>query len=113
MATSRQLALRVANVMRDKKATQVRVLDLRKLNFIADFFVICTADNERQARAIADEIERHFKEKGIRRLGVEGYPDARWLLADFGDVVVHVFLKGAREYYNLDAIWQDAVVVKR
>jgi ribosome-associated protein len=112
MATSRQLAMAIAKIMKDKKATEVRVLDLKKLNFITDYFVLCTADNERQSRAIVDEIRNRMEEGGTRQLGIEGYQDARWLLADYGDVVAHVFLKGAREFYNLDDLWQDATVVR-
>jgi len=90
------------------KASDIVVLDVRKLTSIADYFVLCSTTNERQSRAIADGLRAALKERGVRELGVEGIRDGRWVLQDFGDVVVHVFHQSQREFYDLDSLWSDA-----
>jgi len=97
-----------AEACEDKKATDIVVLDVRKLTSIADYFVLCSATNERQSRAIADDLRVSLKEQGVRELGIEGVRDGRWVLQDFGDVVVHVFHETQREFYDLDGLWADA-----
>ena len=84
------------------------ILDLRKLVDYADVFVICTAGNRRQAQAIAEEVRRVGKELENRAIGIEGLEAARWVLVDFGAVVVHVFDEPLRGFYNLDGLWADA-----
>ncbi len=84
------------------------MLDVRKVTSVADYFVICSASNERQSRAIADGLRAAFKEEGVRELGIEGVNDGRWVLQDFGDVVVHVFHQSQRGFYDLDGLWADA-----
>lgn len=70
--------------------------------------MICSSTNERQSRAIADELRDALKKQGVRELGIEGVNDGRWVLQDFGDVVVHVFLDSQRRFYDLDGLWSDA-----
>jgi ribosome-associated protein len=84
------------------------VLDISRLLFLTDYFVIATADNSIQLRAIADEIERRLGEAGLKPLGVAGRQEARWVLLDYVDVVVHLFLPEARSYYDLELLWGDA-----
>lgn len=84
------------------------VLEVGKLLFLTDFFVIATGENAIQLRAIADDIHRRLDEAGLRPLSVAGYQDARWILMDYRDVVVHLFLPEAREYYDLELLWGDA-----
>lgn len=105
---SRQTALACAEVCDDKKAENIVILDLRKLSFISDFFVIATTQSDRQARAIAEEIQIQFKQKGIRILGSEGLQDGKWVLLDYADVVVHLFLGESRAFYDLESHWSDA-----
>ncbi len=87
----------------------MRALDLRATpsNF-ADFLVICSAGNQRQAQAIADEIERVMKSRGDPPVSIEGYDNAEWILVDFGDMVVNIFTESARSYYDLDRLFRDA-----
>ena len=93
----------------DKLADNVVVRDVAAILGIADAFVIASANNVRQVRTIADEVEARMKaEWGISARSVEGLEDATWILIDFGDVVVHVFLETTREYYGLDRLWKDA-----
>lgn len=109
MPTSvRQLALTAAQICDDKKAQDIKVLDVAKLTTIADYFVLCSVNNERQARAIADELRVTMKGLDQRELGVEGIEQGRWVLQDFGAVVVHVFLQDHRNFYDLEGLWADA-----
>jgi ribosome-associated protein len=91
-----------------KKATAIRVLDLKPVTSFADYFVLCNGANQRQIQAITDEVMRVLKEKGERPNSVEGYDNAEWVLVDYGDMVIHVFSEQARGYYDLDRLWRDA-----
>jgi ribosome-associated protein len=104
-------ALAAASAASAKQARDVRVLDVSEPLVISDYFVICSASNERQARAIAEEVERACRAEGVRPLRREGEREARWILLDFVDFVVHVFLHAEREFYDLERLWRDAPVV--
>jgi ribosome-associated protein len=91
-----------------KKATDIRVLDLREVTTFTDYFVICTGANARQIQAIADEVEVQLKRRGDRPISIEGVDNAEWVLADYGDYIVHVFSKQARAYYDLERLWRHA-----
>jgi ribosome-associated protein len=95
-----------------RKAVEIRVLDLRPLTTFADFFVLCSGTNQRQIQAIADEVLRVMKLRGELPLSLEGYDNAEWILADFGDLLVHVFSEQARAYYDLERLWRDAAPVE-
>jgi ribosome-associated protein len=101
-------ARRLAEVTRDRNAENVVALAVGELTSFADAFVIATASSDRQARAVADAVVESAKGSGEVVLGVEGYEDGRWILIDGGDVVVHVFVRDAREHYDLDRLWADA-----
>jgi ribosome-associated protein len=91
-----------------KKAFDLRVLDLRGVTSFADYFVICSGSNQRQIQAIADEVHKQLKGEGQIPLSVEGYNNAEWVLADYGDLLVHVFSEKARAYYDLEYLWREA-----
>jgi len=110
--TPRQLALLAAEVCDEKKAKDIVVLDVRKITSISDYFVVCSTSNERQARAIADDLRVRLKDLGKREMGVEGMEDARWVLQDFGDIVLHVFHESQREFYDIEGLWADAKQVR-
>lgn len=110
--TPRQLAAIAAQVCDDKKAKDIVVLDVGKITTISDYFIVCSTTNERQARAIADELRKTMKDMGIREMGVEGMEDARWVLQDFGYIVVHVFHETQREFYDIEGLWADAKQVR-
>ncbi len=105
---SRPLALAIAKAGLDKKAEDVLLLDVRGLTSYADYFVVMTADSDRQAGAIADHVESEMKDAGVTKVGVEGYETGRWILVDYGDVVAHVMNKEAREFYDIEGLWADA-----
>ena len=87
------------------------MLDLRGITSFADFFVICTGNNQRQVQTIADEIDKQLRATGERANSVEGYTQGEWVLADYGDFLVHVFSEKAREFYDLERLWRAAKVV--
>ena len=93
----------------DKKATDIVVLDLRQIASFAEFFIIASGANQRQVQAVADEIEMQLKKQlTTRPVRIEGYNSAEWLLMDYGDFIVHIFNKEAREFYDLERLWRDA-----
>jgi ribosome-associated protein len=106
--TARPRAMLVAQAGLDKKAEDVLVLDVRGLTSYADYFVVMTADSDRQAGAIADAVDERLKAEGATKVGVEGYQSGRWILVDYGDVVAHVFNREARGFYDLEGLWADA-----
>jgi ribosome-associated protein len=103
-------ARRAAHAALDKKATDVVLIDLRKHSSYADFLVVCSGNNERQLEAIADGVDKSLREAGDVAIGTEGARGGRWVLLDFGDVVVHVFAEDERAYYDLEGLWSDAPV---
>lgn len=107
-----EIAQKTAKIMEDKKAGNVLVLDIQGLSVIADYFVICHGNSVTQVQALASELKKRMHETGVDVKGVEGYDNARWVLVDLGDVVVHIFHKDEREFYNIERIWGDAGVVQ-
>lgn len=109
--TSRTLAKKVTDFAISKKASDVLMMDLRKLNAPADFFVLCSADSDTHVRAIADAVRAGTDSLGVALWRSEGYRALSWVLLDYVDVVVHVFKKDARHFYNLERLWSDASVI--
>ncbi|MEE1130106.1 MAG: ribosome silencing factor [Caryophanon sp.] len=92
----------------DKRAEDIVVLNMQGISLLADYFVICEGNSERQVEAIAREMVEKAREEGIDVKRVEGLESSRWVLVDMGDVVAHVFHKDERAYYNLERLWGDA-----
>ena len=105
---SSQLANKITDLIFNKKGYDVKILDLRKLTTITDYFVVCSGDSDTQVKAIADEVDKEMRDEGIRPWHTEGYQALNWILIDFVDVVVHIFKKETREFYNLEKLWGDA-----
>ncbi|NTU59246.1 MAG: ribosome silencing factor [Chlorobiaceae bacterium] len=112
VAMSELLARRVAELSLEKKGENVKILDLRGLTTVTDFFVIITADSERKAKAVTDHIVDELKEDGERPMHIEGLDTLRWVLIDYIDVVVHIFQPDERSFYDLESLWSDAVVTR-
>ncbi|MFP4056402.1 MAG: ribosome silencing factor [Candidatus Brocadiia bacterium] len=108
MLNSTQTAIACARICDELKAQDVLVLDIRKLTQFADYFVLCTGASARQLRAISERIQRHLKDHGVRKFGVEGEAEGGWILLDYVDAVVHIFSPGARGFYQLEMLWGDA-----
>jgi len=92
----------------DKKAFDIRVLDLQPVTSFTDYFVICSVANIRQGQAVCDEIGLTLKNRGERAISVEGYDTGEWILMDYGDFLVHIFSQTARSYYDLERLWRGA-----
>jgi len=103
----KEYALLAAHAAAEKKASDVVVLDVAPSLVITDYFVIASGATDRQVHAIADEIEAQLKAAGLRAIGREGEREAKWILLDFGDIVVHVFQPDEREFYRLEKLWND------
>jgi ribosome-associated protein len=91
-----------------KKAYDLLVLDLRDITSFTDFFLICSVNNSRQGHAVCDEIRKQLKEIGELPVNVEGYERAEWILMDYGDFLVHIFIESARTFYALERLWSHA-----
>ena len=106
---ARHLALLAARVAVETRGSDVTILDLRGLTPVFDYFVIATGSSRRQIHAMADEIEKAVKvELHDRKRGGEGYEEGRWIVLDYGDVMVHLFDPDARGYWDLEGLWSDA-----
>ena len=109
MKSSQEWAEIAAIAASDKKAEDIVAIDVHELLVVTDYFVICTGRNDRQVRVIADEIEDQLREKGgIKPIGREGADEGKWVLLDFGDLVIHVFQPEERDFYRLEKLWGDA-----
>ena len=108
IASSEGLAQRIAQVAADRKARDIRVLDVGSLVGYTDYFLICSGGTERQAKAIHDAIHQALKGEGQLPARVEGAREARWILMDYEDCVVHIFTPDARAFYRLEQLWGEA-----
>lgn len=107
----RDLAITIADVLADTPANHTRVVDIRKMSSLADFFVITSGENERQIRAITRQLTEEIASRKLRPSRTEGDAVSGWVLVDYGDVVVHVFSDELRGFYNLEELWQDAPTI--
>lgn len=114
MQSALQRALLAADTAEDNRGTDIVVLDTRELTSMFDYFVIATGTSRRQLHAMSEEIDHALEDRlGDRRLGIEGYEESRWILLDYGDVVVHLFEQETRGYYALEELWGHAKRVTR
>jgi ribosome-associated protein len=104
---SKEEALATAQIMIDKKALDVVLLEISKVVTYADYFLICSGRSVIQVKAIVNAIEEYLKSKGVHPLHIEGYTEGRWVLLDYDELIVHVFLEEARNFYNLERLWGD------
>lgn len=107
--TPLQLSRLIADAAADKKARGIVRLDIRQKSSIADYFVICEGDTDRQVRAITDAIIEAGRANGVRPLRTAGYQEGSWVVLDYASVIVHVFLPGERSYYDLESLWKAPV----
>ncbi len=109
---SKDFAIKISDLILSKKGYNIKILELKKLSSIADYFVICSADSDTQVKAIADEIDKNLRDEGIKCYFKEGYDTLNWVILDYFDVVAHVFHKESRIYYNLEKFWADAPIIE-
>ena len=103
-------AQRISELMLDKKALDILIIDVRKITTLTDFFVVCTSESEPQTRAITDHINLTMKKEGSESWHIEGYQHLDWVLVDFVNIVAHIFSKETREYYEFERLWADGVI---
>lgn len=111
MTDSQRAAQLAAAACAEKKAQDILILDIREISLIADFFIICSGRSTTQVQAIAGEVEDKLSQEGILLLRREGLREARWVLLDYGSIVIHIFLEQERRFYDLERLWGDASVV--
>ncbi|MEI8314044.1 MAG: ribosome silencing factor [Verrucomicrobiota bacterium] len=109
---SRTIVKLCRDTAEDKKAIDSIIFDVRKVSSIADYFMICSGNSEPHLKAIADEITRRLRDAGVRPRHHAGFPQSRWVVLDYGDVLIHVFHPELRERYDLEHLWGDAKRVK-
>ena len=103
-------ALRISELMLEKKALDIMIIDVRKITTLTDYFVICTSESEPQTRAITDHINLTMKKEGTESWHIEGYQNLDWVLIDYVNIVTHIFSKETREYYEFERLWADGVM---
>ena len=111
-STLKEILPAILKVAEDKKALDSVFLDLRKITSVADYFFICSGESTTQVRAISDGIVEKLKNKKVRLWHDEGYEKAKWILLDYGMIIIHIFYKEIREFYNLEGLWADAPQVQ-
>lgn len=97
----------IVKALDSKRAEDIQVIGIKDLTIIADYFVIANGDSNTQTKALADEVEYKMDLLGIKPVRTEGYQTSQWIVLDYGDIVVHVFYKETREFYNLERLWSD------
>lgn len=97
--------------LEDKKAEDIRIIDISEVSVIADYFIIANGNNVSQIQAMADEVEEKLYKAGCPLKQKEGYTNANWVLLDFGDIIIHIFDKENRLFYDLERIWRDGVLI--
>ena len=106
--TSLEQAIQCARIGEDNKAKDILILDLRGITPIFDFFILMTGSSRRQIHTLAEEVDAYMRSEGEKRMSIQGYQASRWIVQDYGDIVVHVFDQDSRGYYALEELWADA-----
>jgi len=105
-------ALEIVKVLNDKKGEKIKILKITDVSTLADYMVIATGTSSTHVKALSDEVERRLNEKGFSVSHVEGYRSNSWILLDYVDIIVHIFSEEAREFYDLERLWQDSEELK-
>lgn len=109
--TTLQQAKETAKILSDKKGLDIKVIEISDVSVIADYMVIATGNSSTHVKALADEVEEQLDDMGISVSHIEGYRSNSWILLDYIDIIVHVFSNEAREYYDLERLWEDGTIV--
>ncbi len=112
MHRAQKLAVLAAQAAAEKKAFDIQILDIGDLLVITDYFVICSGNNVRQVKTISEFVQEKLAKEKVYLLSVEGGKEAKWVLLDYVDFVIHIFLEQEREYYQLERLWKDAPLVE-
>lgn len=112
MNNSKDMAKIAVNALEAKKGEEIKIIDIRKVSVLADYFIIAHGNNTNQVQAMADHVEEELYKAGYTCRQKEGYGSGSWILMDYGDIIVHAFDKEDRLFYDLERIWRDGVIVE-
>lgn len=104
---AKKMALAAIDALEDKKAEDIQIIDIAEVSPLADYFIIANGSNRNQVQALADNVEELLGKLGYERRPIEGYDSANWILLDYKDVIIHIFDKESRSFYDLERIWRD------
>ena len=104
---------KAVDILDGKKARDINVIDIQSVSILADYFIVCNGTSSTHIKALADEVEVKLAEMGVRFIHKEGYDSARWILLDYGEVVLHIFHEEDRSFYNLERLWRDGLLTYR
>ncbi len=110
-ATPNELALEIVKILHSRKAHNIKLLHVKDQTVITDYFVICTGNSNTQIKALADNLDMKTSELGRAPKAIEGFREASWIVMDYSSVIVHIFSRESREFYNLEKLWNDSEVV--
>lgn len=111
--TNKELASLAVDALADKKASDIKIIDISEVSVMADYFIIASGSNRNQVQAMADNVEEFLHNAGINPRQIEGYQTANWILMDFNDIIVHIFNEEDRLFYNLEKIWMDGKIIDK
>lgn len=111
MTESKKMAMLACEALEDKKAIDIKVIDIEKISTLADYFIIASGANRNQVQAMADNVDEYLGRAGYQAKQTEGYSTANWILQDYGDIVIHIFDEENRLFYDLERIWRDGKTV--
>lgn len=111
--TAKEMTLTAVEALEDKKANDIRIIDIEKISTIADYFIIAGGTNRNQVQAMSDAIEERLGRAGAEPKHIEGYASANWILLDYGDIVIHLFDEENRLFYDLERIWRDGQTIEK
>ena len=106
-----ELARKIVDMLEERLAADILLLDVSEVTLLADYFVLCTANSERQLNALVGDLSKQLKAEAGRPFGIEGQPESGWMLLDYGDVVVHILSREMREFYALEELWKGAQTI--
>ena len=112
-ATSKELAKIAYAALEEKKANDIKIIDISGVSVLADYFIIASGSNRNQVQALCDNVEEKLGRMGVEQKQCEGYDNANWILADYRDIVIHIFDKENRLFYDLERIWRDGKFVEK
>lgn len=113
MKTIKELTALTVETLEDKKAEEIHVIDITEVSTLADYFVIANGTNRSQIQALADHVQEVLGKEGLTLKQIEGYNNANWILMDYQDIIIHIFDKENRLFYDLDRIWRDGKIVTK
>ncbi len=111
--SGKDLAKIAINGLEDKKAMDIKIIDISEVSVMADYFIIASGSNRNQVQAMADSVEEKLHDAGTSPRQIEGYQTANWILMDFNDIIVHIFNEEDRLFYNLEKIWMDGKIIEK